>query len=543
MRKVREILRLRWGVGLSQRQTARSLSISSSAVCECIRRAREAGLSWPLSSELDDVELETRLYRTSISPVPKATPDWSQVHREMRRKGVTLQLLWQEYREGHATDGYSYSQYCDLYRRYRGKLDVVLRHEHRAGEKLFVDYAGDGVSIVDPRTGEVTRAELFVAVLGASSYLYAEATPSQRVPDWIQSHIRAFEFFGGVTEVTVPDQLKSGVSRSCRYEPQVQRTYEEMAQHYGTVIIGVRCTSARTATRASSRSLSTALTRRRCRPPLPRLRNHFRRTPTCAEPGTTSRKENTVLHEQTHEKLVQMRLRGMAAALQQSLEQPAESDLTFEDRLGLMVDREWNERQDRSLQRRLQIAKLREPACMEDVNYRHPRQLDKSVFQRLATCQWIRSQEGVIFTGPTGVGKTWLACALGNQACREGFSVVYRRLSRLLHQLRIARADGSYAKELARLARIDVLILDDWGLAVLEDEERRDLLEVLEDRRGLRSTIVTSQLPVAQWHDTIGDPTIADSILDRVVHQAHRIELDGASLRKAKKQAKQEGNG
>ena len=244
-----------------------------------------------------------------------------------------------------------------------------------------------------------------------------------------------------------------------------------------------------------------------------------------------------MLHEQTYEKLVQMRLRGMAAAFQQALEQP-DAELSFEDRLGLMVDREWNERQDRSLQRRLQIARLREPACMEDVNYRHPRQLDKAVFQRLATCQWIRNHETVLFTGPTGVGKTWLACALGNQACREGYSVVYRRLPRLLHQLRIARADGSYAKELAHLARIDVLLLDDWGLAVLEDEERRDLLEVLEDRRGLRSTVVTSQLPVAQWHDTIGDPTIADSILDRIVHQAHRIELGGTSLRKTKRPAK-----
>ena len=218
MRKVREILRLRWDVGLSQRETARSLSISPSAVCECVRRAREAGLSWPACSELGDVELEACLYRKVSPPVPKAVPDWARVHRELRRKGVTLQLLWQEYREVHATDGYSYSQYCDLYRRYRGKLDVVLRHEHRAGEKLFVDYAGHGIPIVDPRTGEVTRAEMFVAVLGASSYTYAEATPSQRLPDWIQSHQRAFEFFGGVTEVTVPDQpsLDRGFERAGR---------------------------------------------------------------------------------------------------------------------------------------------------------------------------------------------------------------------------------------------------------------------------------------------------------------------------------------
>ena len=238
-----------------------------------------------------------------------------------------------------------------------------------------------------------------------------------------------------------------------------------------------------------------------------------------------------MLTEQTIEKLHQMRLRGIAAAYQESLERTGDHDLSFEDRFGLMVDREWNERQNRSLKRRLQLAKLREPACIEDVNYRHPRGLDRSVIERLATCQWITHHDNVLLTGPTGVGKTWLACALGHQACRDGFSVLHARVSRLLDQLRLAHADGSYARELARLARIDVLILDDWGLEVLGADQRRDLLEVIEDRRGARSTIVTSQLPVHAWHDTIGDPTIADSILDRLIHQAHRIALDGPSLR------------
>jgi len=203
-------------------------------------------------------------------------------------------------------------------------------------------------------------------------------------------------------------------------------------------------------------------------------------------------------------------------------------------RFGLMLDREWTERQERKLKYRLGSAKLREQACMEDIDYRHPRGLDRSVMQRLATCAWVGHHENVVVTGPTGVGKTWLACALTNKACREGHSARYVRVPRLLQDLFIARSDGSYGKELAKLAKVEILLLDDLGLAPLTELERRDLLEVLEDRCGRRSTIVTSQLPVKQWHDTIGDPTIADAILDRVLRSAHRIELKGKSLRARK---------
>jgi len=174
---------------------------------------------------------------------------------------------------------------------------------------------------------------------------------------------------------------------------------------------------------------------------------------------------------------------------------------------------------------------------MENVNYRHPRGLDRSVMQRLATCQWVKEHDAVLITGATGLGKTWLACALAHQACREGYTSTYARVPRLLHTLGLARADGSYVRELARLAKADVLILDDWGLAPMGEVERHDVLEVLEDRHGLRSTIVTSQIPVAKWHDTVGDPTIADAILDRLVHRAHRIEMTGHSLRKGQKKA------
>lgn len=240
-----------------------------------------------------------------------------------------------------------------------------------------------------------------------------------------------------------------------------------------------------------------------------------------------------MLNEETHNKLTSMKLYGLAAAFQGYLEQARGADeLSFDERFGIFVDREWTDRQDRRLTNRLKGAKLREPACLEDVDYRHPRGLDRSVMQRLTTCQWVKNHEAVLLTGATGLGKTWLACALAHQACREGYTALYVRVPRLLHNLTLARADGSYVRELGRMARTDLLILDDWGLAPMGDQERHDMLEIIEDRNGLKATIVTSQVPVANWHDTIGDPTIADAILDRLVNRAHRIELKGPSLRR-----------
>lgn len=239
-----------------------------------------------------------------------------------------------------------------------------------------------------------------------------------------------------------------------------------------------------------------------------------------------------MLIQQTLERLHELRLRGMAAALEEQLTGSAAQELPFEDRLALLVERELTSRDDRRLQRLLRQARFRLPAAPEDIDFRAPRGLDRSVLLRLATADWVRQHQVVLLLGPTGVGKTFLACALGQAACRHGLSVRYFRLGRLLGELALARADGSYAKLLEKLAKTELLLLDDWGLAPLADAERRDLLEVLEDRYGRRATLVTSQLPLEHWHEYIDSPTLADAILDRLVHGAHKLILKGGSMRK-----------
>jgi DNA replication protein DnaC len=239
-----------------------------------------------------------------------------------------------------------------------------------------------------------------------------------------------------------------------------------------------------------------------------------------------------MLKHPTLDKLHALKLTGMAAALADQSATPDITDLSFEERLGLLVDREMTERDNRRMSSRLRRAKLRHAAILEDIDYRNSRGLDKGLIQSLASCQWVKEHLNVLITGPTGVGKTWLACALAHKACREGYTAQYVRLTRLLRDLTIAKGDGQYSKLLTSLAKVDVLILDDWGLMKLSAENRRDLLEVLEDRHGRRSTIATSQLPIEEWHGVIGDATLADAILDRLVHNAYKINLRGESMRK-----------
>ena len=242
------------------------------------------------------------------------------------------------------------------------------------------------------------------------------------------------------------------------------------------------------------------------------------------------------MDQQTIDRLHRMRMTGFAEELQRQGEQDAEyRQMQFEERVAFLVEQEWLHRENRRLSGRLRAAKLKQAASMEEIDYTHPRGLNRTAARQLARCDWVRQKENVLIIGPTGVGKTYLACALANQACREGHTTLYTRLPRLLSDIEDARAEGTYPKMMRKLSRVGVLVIDDWGLAPLGDRQRRDILEVLEERWDIGSVVVTSQLPVKDWHALMGDATLADAILDRLVHNAHRLELEGESMRKMKK--------
>ncbi|MBE3088392.1 MAG: ATP-binding protein [Chloroflexi bacterium] len=239
-----------------------------------------------------------------------------------------------------------------------------------------------------------------------------------------------------------------------------------------------------------------------------------------------------MLTQQTIEKLQPLKLTGMAEAFTDQLNQPDLDRLSFEERFGLIVDRQWTWKENKRMDRYLKNARLKLNACVEDIDYQSPRGIDQSVIMSLISCDWIRRHHNIIITGPTGVGKTFLACALAHKACREGYRALYIRSPKFSYQMALARGDGSYGKAITKLSKAHLLVIDDLGLAPMTDPERRDLLEVIEERHGHASTIVTSQLPVDRWHQQIGDPTIADAILDRLIHNAHQINLKGGSLLK-----------
>ena len=748
MRQLRQMLRLARD-GASSREIARVLGVARSTVQENLKRAMDAGLSWPLPGELTDDALEQRLFdRAGVKQGTRRRPEpnWAELVIDLKKPGVTMMVLWEEYRAVQP-DGYGYSRFCELFRGFERRLSPSMRQDHVAGDKVFVDYSGKKIAIVDPHTGEIREAEIFVAVLGASNFTYAEATWTQSLPDWIGAHVRMFRFFGGVPRLVVPDNLKAGVHKASFYDPELNRSYGMMASHYGVGVlparprrpkdkakvengvrfaqtcilgrlrrqtffsladanaaiagaldrindhvvrrlgvtrrhlfetierralaplpgdeyefaewrlarVGVdyhvehdgllllgaarpdpgagrrprdqphdRAVPSRPTCRPASAPLRRPSARHRSRshaqfppplrgldagplPPLgglgraehrspghghpgpspasraglpnlprrpaavPRPRSRPRRSrlgpgpaDRCAHlqehrfhPGQPSGpptrhdrargrhrprqpawpqllplRRTTMLTHPTLDLLANLGLHGMIKGFQDLEAQPEAKALEHAEWLALLLDREMTLRRQKRFESRARAARLRHQASVEDVDFRAARGLDRGLFLKLAGCDWIRARHGLLLTGPTGVGKSWLACALGHKACREDLSVAYHRAPRLFAALALARGDGRYAKMLRGLARVDLLILDDWGPEKLDDEQRRDLLEIIEDRHERRSTIVTSQLPVDRWYEIIGNPTIADAVLDRLLHNAYRIELTGESLRK-----------
>ena len=637
MRKIREVLRLKHDQGLSHRAVAQACSLGVGTVTLYLQRAIDRGVSWPVPAELDDAALEARLFPRAAPLRDRVRPDCAEIHRELTRVGVTLLLLWQEYAQTHPV-GYRYSQFCAIYRQWARRLRPSMRQVHRVGEKTFINFSGKRPTIVDRHTGEERPVELFVAVLGASRFTYAEATLTQQLPDWVGAHTRMVEYFGGSTGLWVPDQLKSAITRACRYEPGINRTYEELAAHYGAVVVSgppaeaprqsrgrKRCPprpavdprpaapsgllqsrrpesrdpdAARRAQRPSDatargqpphalcaarppgvtaaaryvlahwtscrvnidyhvqlerhvysvpyqlihelvearyttttvalyyngrRVTSHRPTLRRpavdalgahaprppgaCRvdpvaahplgrahgagdraaggrdpapPAAPRaglscrLRDHApgptlrrrpprrrqragpdpplvslshgaeharlgpgppaaggagRGEPTDAHPrqhpgGGLLRPDHTrggpMLIEQTLDKLHAMKLGAMAEAVQQQLRAGDAATLSFEERLGLLVDTEWTAREQRKLTRRLQTAKLRYAASLEAVDFTHSRRLHRQQVLTLGSCAWITDHHNLLITGPTGIGKSFLACAFVERACRRG---------------------------------------------------------------------------------------------------------------------------
>jgi DNA replication protein DnaC len=239
-----------------------------------------------------------------------------------------------------------------------------------------------------------------------------------------------------------------------------------------------------------------------------------------------------MLNQPTLDKLQTMKLHGMAEAFRAQLETTDTNALTFEERFAMLVDQQWLWKENRALARRLRSARLKEKGVVEDIDYQHPRGLDRKLLRALASSDWVRQHQNVLLLGPTGIGKTWLACALAQKACRDGFTILHKRAAELFRELAVAHVDGSLGRLLLKLSRVDILVLDDFAMAPLKESERRDFLEICDDRYQRRSLILTSQMPLSHWHEQIGDVSVADSILDRVVHNAYRLELNGESMRK-----------
>ena len=488
MRRVREMLRLSRDAGLATREVARRTGVAPSTLREMFRRFETSGLTWPLPLDLADADLEARLYGeagTKQGHRRRAEPDWAALNRELKRKHVTLQILWDEYIEANP-GGYRYSRFCELYRSWEARLPVTMRQTHLGGDKLFVDYAGDTVPvIVDRRSGRVRRAHIFVAVMGGSSLSFAHASWTETLPDWIDAHAQAFTYFGGAARLLVPDNPKVAVIKACFYDPQVNRTYAEMAAHYDTAVLPA-CPR-RPRDKATLRSIScTALACKAWPRPSTTL-------PTMTRPQASATPTGWPCCWNERLSIVRTSVSARACATPGYAITPSLRTSTTAPTKGSIGD------------------------CWP---------ISSRATGSITTTTWWSPGR------PASARAGWPARSDIRPAATTAPSS-YVRVPKLFDELALAHGDGSAGRRLRALGAAQLLILDDWGLEPLGAQARHDLLEILEDRYGRRSTIVTSQLPIPDWHAVIGEATYADAILDRLVHNAHRLELSGESLRRS----------
>lgn len=465
-RKIKEVLRLKFEAGLSHERIAAAVGVSKGAVTKYVQRAVAAGLGWPLAPERDDAALEALLFPHSPALVAAyAPPDYALIHQELNRKGVTLQLLWEEYSAAHPGGAYRYSQFCLHYHRFRESLKRSMRQVHRAGDKLFIDYSGATVPIIAVETGEIRRAEIFVVVLGASSYVYAEATWTQQLPDWIDSHVCTFEFMGCVAALLVPDNLKSAIRKACRFEPEANSTYADMARHYGCAILPARPYKPRDKATVEQ---SVLLVQRWI---LARLRN--RQFFSLAELNAAISTLLADLNQRPFKKLD-----GCRASMFESIDRPAMRPLP---------------------EHRYEFAEWK--SATVNIDYH----VDVTGHYYSVPHNLVRLKVEVRSTATTiecfFKGKRVAAHVRSN---RRG----YLRAPRLFDELSLCHADGSFRKRLAAIAKVDLVVIDDFAIAPIGALARTDLLELLDDRVGTRSTLFTSQLPIEHWHEYIGDPSL-----------------------------------
>ncbi len=574
MRKLKEILRLKYGVGLSHRQIGRSLAISPSVVSRYANRAAQLGIKqWPLPTGWDDTKLKHAFLQTQVKMKKHSLPDWATVHRELRNKCVTLQLLWEEYCERNPGGFYSYNHYCRMYREWLKTTSPSMRQVHKAGEKLFVDYCGPTVGVTDPETGEIRTAQVIVAVLGASSYTWAEATWSQQLEDWVMSHVRCFQWLGGVPELVVPDNLKSATSRACKYDPDVNPTYQQMLEHYNVAVLPARPRKPKDKAKAEvgvqvverwimarirhEIFYSLASLNQRIRELLERLNNKIMQKlgysraelfiqldkpalkplPEASYSYTLVKKVR--VHADYHVEIDKHYYSVPCSLLGQQLEAWISGELVrlFNQGQEVAVHPRkrtygYSTRNEHMPEAHRQHATWTPERLLEWAGHIGSRGLDRALIRSLSQGNWLTLKQNILLTGATGSGKTFLACALGHNACRQGYKVYYYRLKALMEQCYQGHADGRYSKLLTRLNNSDLLLLDDWGLEPLSSEQRSDLLEIVDLMYQRGSIIVVSQLPVENWYKMIGDSTHADAILDRLVHGSIKIELKGESMRK-----------